>query len=125
MVGIFVGSDGPAFKYQAPKESSRARVCQYFRGHPGIGFGGGGSTDRSCCDRCVAAQSEFAVEKALETAQIHYNQDEIDGLRSDLQPKASALELQHRGGAPGSFTSIRPAGDNSLAVIRSDNKSPL
>src|SRR5579864_4446219 len=81
----------------------------------GTGYGGG-----------VGAEFDLARHHGVCAAFVHDEQNEIGGLRADLETKTAALQREHGGSAPaaGKFFSLA-AGDHPAPIAASNDERGL
>ncbi len=76
--------------------------------------------------RRVGAELDLAAEHRIRAAIVHHQQDEVGGLRAELESDAGAFECEHRRRAPRTVEGgSRAARNHAAAVAAADAERQL
>src|SRR5205823_1277607 len=106
--------------------SPRARVAQHFGAQVGVCIRGGIPPFGPGGDGSISAEFDLTFEKARGSTVVHYENDEVGGLSSDLKTDAAAFECDHGRRSPRPFEVLASTADHdSAAVAAAHNEGRL
>src|ERR1700736_1476997 len=105
------------FQRNTGERSTRAGIAKHLRSQGCIRFGRSGATFGSRRYAGVGAELYLAVQHAVQSTIVHYQNYEVGRLSTDLEPHAATFQSHHRRRAPRAAEVLASTAHHNAAAI--------
>src|ERR1700730_92721 len=105
------------FQRNTGERSTRSGIAKHLRSQGHIVSGRGGAAFGSRRYASVSAELYLAVQHAVQSAIVHYQNYEVGRLSTDLEPYAATFQSHHRRRAPRSAELLASTAHHNAAAI--------